>query len=532
MTMRARTVKTFWLATLATMALAAATLLLAACAESRQQSIDGQSHWLRMCKSSAECGDLECICGVCTDACATEKGCASVGEDAVCRNAEDLPDVTSCAGKPASVSICVAQCKHEADCDEVGAGLVCGDGLCLPAALAHPDGGKGATSVGSIQDGAVASLSPGDAGTGGGAVDASTVDSSAGDASVIDTKPGVAFSDHVPTVAGKADGLQVDCDVIAGDALPGGLESIGTFRFEGSLVAADGVVYGTRTYDDFDGRVWRFREPSGPIEVFADSLEGVRALVPIGAELFFTSHETGAIGKIALGDGAVVNLAVEHSLVNLSSIVVDGDAVYWQGDMGSLTGTASIMRSDREPGTTVVLATVPGMPTARLQVIGDMVYFSAYVMDGEALHSQMFRVPKDGSHTAQPFGLADGVSGLYSDGVELFATVGKVTDKLGNKSGMSGIARVDLQSGTLDMLYTSAQPVFRPVLFDGDDLYWGAEASNQKNAGVWRGSKDGTSEAVNIAHGWSYIGELAVSETSVYWVVGCGTTDNLVRLPK
>jgi hypothetical protein len=58
---------------------------------------DGQSHWLRACQSSAECGDAQCVCGLCSRGC----GASSEGRS---RDA-DLLAFGLCAGRRRAVRV-------------------------------------------------------------------------------------------------------------------------------------------------------------------------------------------------------------------------------------------------------------------------------------------------------------------------------------------------------------------------------------------------------------------------------------------
>ena len=41
-------------------------MLVLGCTDSHPGGRNGQTHWLRECKGSAECGTLLCVCGVCS----------------------------------------------------------------------------------------------------------------------------------------------------------------------------------------------------------------------------------------------------------------------------------------------------------------------------------------------------------------------------------------------------------------------------------------------------------------------------------
>jgi hypothetical protein len=79
--------------------LAVGTIVIAGCAKARSEGgTDGVTHWLAECESSAECGELECLCGMCTAACEDSAGCAMLGASAACMP----PTEASCSG-PAQI---------------------------------------------------------------------------------------------------------------------------------------------------------------------------------------------------------------------------------------------------------------------------------------------------------------------------------------------------------------------------------------------------------------------------------------------
>jgi hypothetical protein len=89
---------------LAACALAAA---LGCTARSRSPSADSQAHWLKPCVEDAQCGELSCLCGVCS---------------LVCANADD------CGPQDGTALTCMAAGAPSSDC----ADLTEGDGLCAP----------------------------------------------------------------------------------------------------------------------------------------------------------------------------------------------------------------------------------------------------------------------------------------------------------------------------------------------------------------------------------------------------------------
>lgn len=81
------------------MLLALSTIAFAGCAKTRAEGgTDGVTHWLAACDSFAQCGELECLCGVCTTACDDNASCSMLNASAECTPPSDA----SCAG-PAQI---------------------------------------------------------------------------------------------------------------------------------------------------------------------------------------------------------------------------------------------------------------------------------------------------------------------------------------------------------------------------------------------------------------------------------------------
>jgi hypothetical protein len=110
-----------------------ASWLLVACGESAQAG-DTQTNWLNICQTSAECGDLECICGRCTKTCEASD-CSDVAAEAECFPATNQGVQSLCEGSEAS-AMCLGGCETQAQC---GSTEQCLDGACVPS-VAPPVG--------------------------------------------------------------------------------------------------------------------------------------------------------------------------------------------------------------------------------------------------------------------------------------------------------------------------------------------------------------------------------------------------------
>lgn len=93
-------------------------------APSEPQS-NSQTNWYRTCKSSVECGDLECICGACTTLCSDLTDCRE--ESSLCLAITDSRADSFCAGAALTTPVCVQTC-DDTSCPQ---GTTCKEGVCL-----------------------------------------------------------------------------------------------------------------------------------------------------------------------------------------------------------------------------------------------------------------------------------------------------------------------------------------------------------------------------------------------------------------
>jgi hypothetical protein len=97
---------------------------------------DSESHWLKACAADAECGELRCLCGVCTLPC--EAGCEGLGEAAMCGGLVG-------GGCEAPAQVCTATCDEASACGD----LPCHAGVCQRLVNAH----DAAAADGGVRDG-------------------------------------------------------------------------------------------------------------------------------------------------------------------------------------------------------------------------------------------------------------------------------------------------------------------------------------------------------------------------------------------
>lgn len=92
--------------------------LLACGAQTTEESLDGQSHWLTACDTDATCGPSSCMCGLCTSECQTDSDCWSQGGDMTSRCADG--ESVDCRAAP---RVCVPEgTSRETDAEATAAG--------------------------------------------------------------------------------------------------------------------------------------------------------------------------------------------------------------------------------------------------------------------------------------------------------------------------------------------------------------------------------------------------------------------------
>jgi hypothetical protein len=109
---------------------------VAGCAKVRMQAgTDGATHFLVECDADAECGELSCLCGVCSTSCSEDAQCSDLNDQATCLTGSAM----SCGAAEKS---CAVECDGDADCSGSGAGARCSAGACIrPATPSTPDAG-------------------------------------------------------------------------------------------------------------------------------------------------------------------------------------------------------------------------------------------------------------------------------------------------------------------------------------------------------------------------------------------------------
>jgi hypothetical protein len=118
----------------AVVALLAGVLVAAELGCGEEGSEPGFREWMLACSGPSDCGELDCVCGLCTSRCQPvrpgEDGRACKPAAGVCTPPAQVPGA-SCAGGTIPAGLCAATCSEAADCPRGGEGFRCQRGLCL-----------------------------------------------------------------------------------------------------------------------------------------------------------------------------------------------------------------------------------------------------------------------------------------------------------------------------------------------------------------------------------------------------------------
>ncbi len=92
-----------------------------------------QTNWLSHCETSADCGELECVCGTCTTTCSEDADCASTPGSSSCVAKSETGAAAACDGEAPSFGLCLPRC-DEGACES---GAKCVADVCVPALEAN-----------------------------------------------------------------------------------------------------------------------------------------------------------------------------------------------------------------------------------------------------------------------------------------------------------------------------------------------------------------------------------------------------------
>ena len=112
------------------------------CAKTQMEAgTDGATHFLRECDRDADCGELSCVCGVCSEPCTGDGQCTALNDDAQCASPSDM----SCE---VAELACAIECDGDDACRTLGAGAQCEAERCVRPTAHGNDAGQGGTSAG------------------------------------------------------------------------------------------------------------------------------------------------------------------------------------------------------------------------------------------------------------------------------------------------------------------------------------------------------------------------------------------------
>jgi len=107
-----------------------AALVLFACAKSEPRAgYGGETNWLKVCDVDSQCEQGECVCGVCTIACASSGECAGDFAGA-------CTDGAGAGLCEEAIDVCLPECSSD---DACGPGFACDDGVCTWLEIAEED---------------------------------------------------------------------------------------------------------------------------------------------------------------------------------------------------------------------------------------------------------------------------------------------------------------------------------------------------------------------------------------------------------
>src|SRR5688572_28028419 len=100
------------------------------------QTTDSQTNWLQPCQIDSQCGDLRCVCGVCTMRCGGDEACQDLPGSS-CVPAGEARPVALCGGMDVpALGLCLPGCSSDAACAD---GQMCVAGVCSPVPEPNTD---------------------------------------------------------------------------------------------------------------------------------------------------------------------------------------------------------------------------------------------------------------------------------------------------------------------------------------------------------------------------------------------------------
>ncbi len=112
----------------AIVACAIAASFLPGCQEEEPARTGSETNFLVWCPADGDCGELTCLCGVCTDPCADDGACAHLSPNAVCVSRTEASHLNAC--EEPSTATCELPCDSDSDCASLGGAHRCDRGAC------------------------------------------------------------------------------------------------------------------------------------------------------------------------------------------------------------------------------------------------------------------------------------------------------------------------------------------------------------------------------------------------------------------
>lgn len=112
----------------ALLACSTAALILLSCQEDGPASTGSETNFLIWCPADADCGELSCVCGVCTTSCAHDTTCTELSPNAVC--VSEAGRLSSDVCEDSSPGTCELPCGSDSACAPLGGDHRCDRGVC------------------------------------------------------------------------------------------------------------------------------------------------------------------------------------------------------------------------------------------------------------------------------------------------------------------------------------------------------------------------------------------------------------------
>lgn len=501
-------------------------MLALGCGASHSPQSNGQSHWLRECSADKQCGELSCLCGVCSSTCEHSADCRSaVGENGVCKPATLAAGSGTCSSMVAKKLVCLAECSRDSECSARDKHLVCTSGICsvrtnaIDAGIAESSKDDGGRATVTLPMDAGSNRSAGGEQDSGVATDASTADASPAPTKMVVLAANALTCEksepsHVPAnVMTMLSDVSASPWIVSNDVLTWStLDDSGTPTLWHKTLQADA---GSPTSTQLDSKSALGQELAA---------DGADTLVMLGGAQGIDVNDI--VMKWEPASGSALNLAIEPG-AQMGGLLMDADSVYWmQANAGMLTA----WRTPRVPGDDTSLGSTPYVymsadDAAGPIMIGDFVYVAVSVSG----NGQVFRASKDGTTQLAAFGpTLPYVKALATDGTDLFLLLDQPVGKLGNPTMSARVARMT-STGTLSNVIDLAEPG-TDLIVSSDRIYWTSTKmedsfpwTSATHGSLWSIATDGSGTPVEEVHvpGNVVLEHLYSDHGDIYFSLGC-----------